>query len=511
MGEVELRLGEVAALLGGEPAAGSDPALRLRGVVARGDRVRPGDLFVAVAGRAADGHDFLDQAFGHGAAAAVVTDPGRLAGRPGVVVADGRAALSRLAAAFAGEPSRRLLTVGVTGTNGKTTVHWLLAHALERLGPPTVRIGTLGVVAPGRFERGTRAAIAGAGQIQMTTPGPLEIHDILRQALAAGVEACVLETSSHALDQQRVADVWYDAAVFTNLSVDHLDYHGDLEAYFATKVRLFEQLARQRRATGASSGGAAVNADDPWGRRLIGICGELGLPVVAFGAAADAAVRITGFAQGFTSSRLTVAVEGAEHTVDTVLLGDYNASNLAAAFAALVTLGLEPGAIAGALSGVPGVPGRLESVGTADVAVLVDYAHTGDGLRSVLSAVREFVPEKLWVVFGCGGGKDPRKRRAMGEAARDLADRIVLTSDNPRREDPAAIVADILASGCEPVFVELDRAVAIERTLCAAGKGDVVILAGKGHEDYQVIGDETRHFSDREEVARCRELGLLER
>lgn len=511
MTEIVLRLAEVAALAGGELAPGSDPELVLGGVVARGDHDRPGSVFVAVTGHAADGHDYLDQAFAGGAAAAVVSDASRFAGRPGVVVADGAAALSRLAAAFAGEPSRRLLTIGVTGTNGKTTVHWLLAHALERLGRPTVRIGSLGIMAPGRYERSSMAAIRGAGQIQMTTPGALEIHDTLRQALAAGVEACVLETSSHALDQCRVADVWYDAAVFTNLSTDHLDYHGDLEQYFQTKVRLFEQLARQRRETGATVGGAAINRDCPWGRRLSGICDRLELPVTSFGTAAEAAVQIVDFAQGFARSRLRLAVAGAEHAIDTVLLGDYNASNLAAAFAVLVCLDFDPAAVAAALSGVPGVPGRLESVGSAAIAVLVDYAHTGDGLRSVLGAVRGFVPNRLWVVFGCGGGKDPRKRRAMGEAARELADKIVLTSDNPRREDPQRIVADILESGCVPAFVELNRAQAIERTLRAAEQGDVVVLAGKGHEDYQVVGDETRHFSDREEVARCRALGLLER
>jgi UDP-N-acetylmuramoyl-L-alanyl-D-glutamate--2,6-diaminopimelate ligase len=254
-----------------------------------------------------------------------------------------------------------------------------------------------------------------------------------------------------------------------------------------------------------------VNTDCPYGRRLIDIVREMGLPTVTFGEDRSAKVRIVAFDQGFEHSTLTLELEGERYEIGTNLIGDYNASNMAAAFAALVSLELEPQEAAAALSEIPSVPGRLESVGTPDIAVLVDYAHTGEGLRNLLSALRGFVENDLWVVFGCGGGKDPRKREGMGRAAKELADRIVLTSDNPKNEDPAKIIEDILASGCEPELIELDRGRAIEQTLRKAQKGDVVVLVGKGHEDYQIIGNQTFYFSDREEALKWREQGLLDR
>jgi UDP-N-acetylmuramoyl-L-alanyl-D-glutamate--2,6-diaminopimelate ligase len=505
-----ITLFELAELTGGTLVDSSWKPPQIDAVMTASDQPVANAVFVAIRGSSADGHDFLDEAFANGAVAAVVTEPERLAGRPGVAVDDSRRALSRICATLNGEPSRDLLTIGVTGTNGKTTVHWLLYHALFDLGFPALRIGSLGIEGGAAVHRSGKVTTRTAGQILMTTPAPGELHSSMRQARDAGLQACVLETSSHALDQQRVADVAYDAAVFTNLSSEHLDYHPDLEAYFRAKVQLFEQLADLKQRA-PSPGGAAINLDCPYGRRLAETVRATPVPVVGFGATPDADVRIGRFDQQLTSSAVHLVMAGEEHTVHPSLIGDYNASNVAAAFATLVSLGLEPQDVASALSEAPPVPGRLQPVGSDDITVLVDYAHTGEGLRKALGAVRGFTRNRLWVVFGCGGGKDPGKRAAMGAAARELADQIVLTSDNPKLEDPAKIIEDILTSGCEPALIELDRRTAIERTLRSAEPGDIVLLAGKGHEDYQIIGNETFHFSDVEEVERLKAEGALDR
>ncbi|MEN8163903.1 MAG: UDP-N-acetylmuramoyl-L-alanyl-D-glutamate--2,6-diaminopimelate ligase [Acidobacteriota bacterium] len=502
-------LGEISDLLGGTLLNGAQPEMPILAVVSSGDHQRPSSLFVAYRGARVDGHDYIGQAFENGSVAAVVTSEEKLEGRPGILVEDSQRALSRLGAAFAGDPSKNMLTIGITGTNGKTTVHWLLYHALERLGLPGIRLGSLGISAHGLVEKSGKVVVRGSGDLVLTTPAAQVIHDSLRQALDSGLKSCVLETSSHALVQHRVSDVWYDAAIFTNLSPDHLNYHNDMESYFEAKVGLFRQLAEMRAAD--SQGKAVVNIDCPWGRRMAIVAGELDLELMTFGTASEAMVRIVDFKQQIPESRLILEYQGCRSTVVTSLIGDYNASNVAAAFAALVAVALDPLEVAGALSGVAGVPGRLESLGSEDVTVLVDYAHTGEGLRKTLGAVRSFAKKDLWVVFGCGGGKDPGKRGGMGKAAAEFADRIVLTSDNPRNEDPAGIIEDILSSGCRAEFVELDRGKAIERTLKAAKKGDVVVLAGKGHEDYEVVGTETRYFSDRDQAIKWREVGALDR
>lgn len=504
-----LTLTEIAELLAGRLLNPEDSGTLISSIVSSGNEAVEGSLFIAIRGGRADGHDFIDQAFAKGARAAVITDSEKLGDRPGVLVGDDRGALSRLAAHCSGDPSRKLLTIGITGTNGKTTIHWLLHHALSRLGRPSIRIGSLGIAGPGLEDRSGKVVIPGSGDIIMTTPDAMEIHSSLRRAVDAGLSSCVLETSSHALSQKRVADVAYDAAIFSNLSPDHLNYHRDMEDYFQAKVGLFRQLADLKRA-GPGKGRAVINDDDPSGRRLIGFCEEQELGITRFGTDPGVEVRIGDFSQQLPTSRLKLLSNGESFTIETPLLGEYNASNVAAAFAALIALSFEPHAVAEALSGLPPVPGRLESVGHAGFTVLVDYAHTGEGLEKTLGALRPFARNRLWVLFGCGGGKDKRKRIGMGRAAAELADRIVLTSDNPRNEDPEEIVRDILKSGCEPEFIELDRARAIKRCLGAAEPGDVIVLAGKGHEDYEVIGSRTYHFSDREEVLKYFEAADME-
>lgn len=507
---VQWNLGSLCDLLGGVLLNTDLPETGIEAVVSSGNHGRASSLFVAYEGARVDGHDFIPQAFENGSVAAVVTNERKLGGRPGILVDDSQRALSRLAAAFAGDPSKEMLTIGITGTNGKTTVHWLLYHALEKLGHPGIRLGSLGIAAHGSVEGSGKVDIRGSGEIVMTTPAAEIIHPSLRQALDLGMKSCVLETSSHGMTQHRVSDVWYDVAVFTNLSPDHLNYHGDMEDYFEAKVALFRQTAEMASKTG-TKGRAVINADCPWGRRLAVIAGEFNLALTTFGEGGGATVRIGEFRQQFPVSRLKLAYRGTSHHITTPLVGDYNASNIAAAFGALVASDFEPAEAANALCDVPSVPGRLESVGNEDITVLVDYAHTGEGLRKTLGALRSFTENELWVVFGCGGGKDPGKRAGMGKAAAEFADRIVLTSDNPRNEDPAEIVEDILASGCHADIVELDRELAIEKTLKAARKGDVVVLAGKGHEDYEVVGTETRYFSDRDEAVKWRDQGALVR
>jgi len=503
-------LGEISDLLGGTLLNGAQTDIPILAVVSTGDHQQPSSLFVAYEGARVDGHNFIGQAFENGSEAAVVTNAEKLGMRPGILVGDAQRALSRLAAAFTGNPSKEMLTIGITGTNGKTTVHWLLYHALERLGLPGIRLGSLGISAHGLVEKSGKVVVRGSGDLVLTTPAAQVIHDSLRQALDSGLKSCVLETSSHALAQHRVSDVWYDVAIFTNLSPDHLNYHGDMEDYFQAKVGLFRQMAEMRSVSG-SEGGAVINSDGPWGRRLTVLADGLDLPVITFGSGSDAGVCIERFRQQLPVSCLELGWDGRLYSITTPLIGDYNASNIAAAFGALMAAGFDPAMATAALSDVPSVPGRLESVGSKDVSVLVDYAHTGEGLRKTLGALRPFAKGDLWVVFGCGGGKDPGKRVGMGEAAAEFADRIVLTSDNPRNEDPVEIIEDILSSGCHAEFVELDRALAIENSLKAASKGDVVVLAGKGHEDYEVVGTETRYFSDRDEALKWRERGALDR
>ncbi len=500
-------LNEIRELLAGELVNGGDGDRGICSFVSSSQHNNKESLFVAYRGVGVDGHDFIEGAFENGSVAAVVTDAGKLGGRPGIVVPDSRRALSRLAAAFSGDPSRELLTIGITGTNGKTTIHWLLYHALARLSYPGIRIGSLGISAHGQVERSGKAITSTGGEILMTTPSAMDIHETMRFAVDAGFKSAVLETSSHALDQHRVSDVFYDAAIFSNLSPDHLNYHQDMEEYFAAKKKLFERIA----ATGEGCGGAAINADCPWGQRLLVMARQLGLRTLAFGEAQDSQVRIVEFLQGLPESTLKIEFEASTLAIRTGLIGEYNGSNLAGAFAGLIALGFAASEAAHALDRVPPVPGRLEAVGSDEIAVFVDYAHTGEGLKHLLSGIKPFVKNNLWVLFGCGGGKDPGKRRAMGLAAAELADKIVLTNDNPRSEDPAKIIEEILDSGCQPEFIDFDRGLAIERTLRSALKGDVVVLAGKGHEDYQIIGTETLRFSDSEAALKLRDGGALER
>ncbi|WP_396204952.1 UDP-N-acetylmuramoyl-L-alanyl-D-glutamate--2,6-diaminopimelate ligase [Gemmatimonas sp.] len=458
-------------------------------------RVSPGAAFLAVRGAAQDGHAWLPTAREAGAALAIVEDAAaaEAAGMPRLVVRDGRRAAAVSAAAFHGWPARELTLVAVTGTNGKTTTVGLLRHLLDAPEHPAASIGTLGVLLGSEG-----APLPGGGGL--TTPGPVELQRLLRELVNRGVKAVAMETSSHALDQRRVEGLSFAVAVFTNLTRDHLDYHGTMEAYRAAKLRLVGLLARD--------GVAVLNADDPaWH-------GVTQAPrTLTFGTAAEGQAQVSARDVQFmaTGCRFLLVAPSGAHEVALPLIGEFNVANALAAAAAALALGLPVQTIAERLSHVPQVPGRLERLRTAPT-VLRDYAHTPDALDRALRAVRPFAQRetgeasRLIVLFGCGGDRDRGKRPEMGRIAAALADVAVVTSDNPRTEDPERILDDIEAGMTDVVpgrtHVRItDRRDAIAHALRIAGPHDVVVLAGKGHETYQIRGTTSYPFDESAIVA----------
>jgi UDP-N-acetylmuramoyl-L-alanyl-D-glutamate--2,6-diaminopimelate ligase len=465
----------------GETDLTSAPDVEVRALAADARRVEPGTLFCCWRGTHADGHDFLPQAVRAGAVAALVERPVPDVHVPQIPVHRGRRAAAFAAAAFYRDPWATLTVVGVTGTNGKTTTAALLRHLLGRRGP-AASIGTLGVVGPdGRPQPGSEG---------LTTPGPIEIAAWLARLRDDGVRGVGMEVSSHALDQDRVAAVRFDAVIFTNLSHDHLDYHGTFEAYRDAKLRLLGL-----RKPGAP---AALNRDDPtWAQ--VRTDGAIGFAVRTEAEVRAVDVRVH---PGGTDFRLRTPWGEADAHLP--LLGEFNVANALGAVAALGALGWPLAELVDGLASAPQVPGRLERVpGPPDgPQVVIDYAHTPDALARVLRTLRPLVPGRLVVVFGAGGDRDRTKRPLMGRAVAEWADEAIVTSDNPRSEDPARIAAEIEAGmGAFPRRRILDRRAAIHAALASAGRGDLVLLAGKGHERVQIWGDEVRPFDEREVVA----------
>lgn len=440
-------------------------------------RVVPGALFVAVRGATDDGHDYLQAAKDRGAAVAIVEDPART-DLPALVVRNGRRAAAIAAATALGRPSDGMRVIGVTGTNGKTTTVNLIRHLIDDPVERSASIGTIGVLVG---SEGTPME-GGAG---LTTPGPVELQRVFRQLCDLGVRRVAMEVSSHALHQQRVEGVGYDVAVFTNITRDHLDYHGTMEAYFAAKALLLDYLRPH--------GTAVVNADVMEWRQL-----NTDRRTVSFGVRLENhevhAERATYSPRG---TEFTLALDTDRHPTRLPLIGEFNLSNALAAAAAAYAIGVPGERIAERLASMPQVPGRLELIHEQPI-VLRDYAHTPDALERVLEAVRPFARGRLIVVFGAGGDRDRGKRPEMGRIASRLADLAIVTSDNPRTEDPERILDDIVA-GMEDGSHEriADRREAIARALAIAGADDVVILAGKGHETYQVRGTEKFPFDER--------------
>ncbi len=458
----------------------------IEGIAYDSRRVEPGGLFVAVRGHKVDGAQYVAEALSNGAVAVVSENNLDLGAEIAHVrVPCARRALAEIANAYHGDLSRRMKIVGVTGTNGKTTTAYMIRDVLRDGG---FFPGLLGTVA---YEIGERTLPAAH-----TTPEAPEIHALFRQMLEAGCNSAVMEVSSHAIALQRTLGIDFNICVFTNLTQDHLDYHEDMETYFEVKSRLL-------RAQGKEAGHAVVvNVDDPWGRKLLAD-GKVEADAVTYGFGGQAMVRASDTKEDAAGTCFQVSSPWGETRVCLNLLGRFNISNALAALAVGGLCGIGLDRMAKSLGSIQAIPGRLELVpNRKHKKVFVDYAHTDDALRNVLGTLRKICKGKLIVVFGCGGNRDRGKRKLMGQAAAALADSSIITSDNPRKEDPAAIASDILEgfAGGEPCEVVLDRRDAIKRGIKETGRKDILLVAGKGHENYQELKDTIIPFDDRETV-----------
>ena len=441
--------------------------------------VEAGQLFVAVRGWNSDGHDYLAAAKSRGATLAIVEDASRT-DLPALVVKEGRRAAAAAASAAFDDPARNLTMVGVTGTNGKTTTTSIIRHLLDDGSGSSASIGTLGVLVGSQGEE----LPGGNG---LTTPGPVELQRLLRALVDRGVSLVAMEVSSHSLDQRRVDGIEFDETIFTNLTRDHLDYHGTMEAYLAAKARLLNYLK--------PDGTALVNAD---AREWSALSTPPKTMTFAVHARADIRAEDVRFTPRGSHWRLVTREGSAQVTLP--LIGDVNVQNALAAAASATALGHAPAEIANRLNSVPQIPGRLEIL-TSQPTVVRDYAHTPDALERSLTTARAFTEGRLIVVFGCGGDRDKGKRPLMGEIAQRLADWAIVTSDNPRTEDPDAIIDDIeagMAGGSHERVT--DRLEAIRTALNVAKDGDIVLLAGKGHETYQIRGTTSYPFDEKEIV-----------
>ena len=473
------------------------------GIACHSKQVRPGDLFVAIEGAAADGHAFMQEAIARGAAAVVAqrlpaswrtsgTATNGMAAReaasrpcPIVVVRDSRQALVTVARRFYGHPSRKLKMIGVTGTNGKTTTTYLLKSILEAAG---VHAGLLGTIV---YQIGGRAVPS-----TNTTPGPLELQRYFAQMAGEGLQWCAMEVSSHALAQGRIDGLELEAAVFCNLGSDHLDYHKTRDAYAAAKRRLFDYLR--------PGGTAVVNVDDDYGRVLAETIPNRS--VVTYGMSRPAKALAKDVHCTWHGTTFTLESPWGSLPITTPLLGRHNVWNMTASAATVLALGISGDAVQKGLASMQEVPGRLERIpNDAGINIVIDYAHTADAMRLVLLSLRELTRGRLIVVFGCGGNRDQTKRPVMGKMASLLGDFVVLTSDNPRAENPADIITQIRA-GFPAHFSQFDvvpdREQAIAVALAMARRDDTVLIAGKGHEAYQMFDHITIPFSDRDMVER---------
>ena len=468
--------------------------IAVSGLVLDSRDVRPGDAFVCVAGFGAHGLNFVQQARANGAVAILYDHPapeGIAVPADAIAVPGLRARMGALADQFHGQPSRSMTMVGVTGTNGKTSTVQLLGQAWQRLGITSGSIGTLGV--------GLYGQVVPTG---FTTPLVLQMHQVLAQLRNAGASATAMEVSSHALDQGRVDAVHYDIAVFTNLTRDHLDYHGSMDAYGAAKARLFQRPGLKA---------AVINLDDAYAATLLALLDPAVAVVgVSSRGAASARLQAADIVMDSAGLHFQLRADGQQAAVDSPLLGRFNVDNLLAVAGVLLAQGQPLAVIASLLGQLRPISGRMNKLGgqAGQPTVVVDYAHTPDALLQALSSLEDHVDGLLACVFGCGGDRDAGKRPQMAAIAEAHADRVIVTDDNPRSEDGDAIVADILAGFARPeaVAVQRDRALAIDSAIATASAGDVVLIAGKGHEPYQEINGVKHPFDDSQVAQQCLDL-----
>lgn len=465
------------------------------GIAYRSDRVQPGDAFFCVVGMTSDGHSFAQDAINRGAKVLVVQRKVYLADATDVteiVVKDTRKAMAAAAANFYDHPSKDIALVGITGTNGKTTTTYLVEHIARVAGKRTGVIGTVGIRIGDAQEKSAH-----------TTPESPDLQQLFARMRDARVGVVAMEVSSHALDLDRTWDTQFAVTAFSNLTQDHLDYHHTFEAYFEAKARLFSKDYPAKRV---------ICIDDKWGKELLRRCSVAEDSVVTTGFDPSAQIHPADVQYAPTHTTVTLDVRGSLYTFDYPLVGKFNVENIMCAFGIGLQLGFSADVIVEALEEAPQIPGRLERVSapnTGGVSVFVDYAHTPDALEEVLSSIMALTPGRTICVFGCGGDRDASKRPIMGRAAL-AADHAVVTSDNPRTEDPLAIIEDIVSgmgSGMDRFEVEADRRAAIAQAIAQAHAGDSILIAGKGHEDYQLVGDQVLSFDDRvvaaEELARA--------
>lgn len=470
----------------------------VEGLAYRSDRVQPGDVFFCIVGLTTDGHSFAQDAIDRGAKVLVVERKMYLADASDVtvvVVSDSRKAMAHASSLFYDDPSSAFQLVGVTGTNGKTTTTYLVDHIARTANKRTGVIGTVGNVIGDVTETSAR-----------TTPESPDLQQLFARMRDARCDVVSMEVSSHALDLARTWGTDFAVTAFTNLTQDHLDYHHTFEAYFDAKALLFSRDYPARRV---------INVNDKWGKRLLRLCSEAGDSVITTGFDSSAQIYPVEVNYGAASTSVVLDVRGTRYSFTYPLVGRFNVENIMTAFGIGLQLGIPAATIIEALSDCRAVPGRLERVRAAEesgISVFVDYAHTPDALTKAISSIKALSEQKTIVVFGCGGDRDAAKRPIMGAAALE-ADYAIVTSDNPRSESPEAIVADIVAGmgAAQGAYeVVLDRRAAIARAIEVAEPGDCILVAGKGHETYQIIGDETLTFDDRvvaaEELVRAFEL-----
>ncbi|MBJ6749197.1 UDP-N-acetylmuramoyl-L-alanyl-D-glutamate--2,6-diaminopimelate ligase [Geomonas anaerohicana] len=502
-----MELRQLLACVPGAKVTGDD-AIEIGSLCYDSRQVTPGALFFALRGVKSDGTEFVASAVKGGAVAIVADRPCAVAGVTCVEVPDARRAMSLMAAVFYGTPTGDIPLVGITGTNGKTTTTYLVEGIMERAGIPAAVLGTISY----RFGDTNIPA-------PNTTPESVDLQRILRDLVDQGAKGAVMEVSSHSLEQRRADGCIFDVAIFTNLTRDHLDYHVDMESYYQSKLRLFTDLLTPNVHKPLRR--AVVNLDDPYGAR---IAADSAAPVLTYAVngPADLSVVEANFSVHGIRCRLKSPV--GEININSDLLGRFNLYNMLGAVGAGLALGISTEAIVAGIEGHKKVPGRLERVPNEQgIIVLVDYAHTGDALENVLSTIAELKTDRIITLFGCGGDRDKGKRPVMGEIAARYSDLAIVTSDNPRTEDPQAILADVRAgipAGMKEYSLEEleagfrekgfatieSRRTAVRTAILAARPGDIVLLAGKGHEDYQIVGTEKFHFDDREEAAAALKL-----